>query len=53
MMKHDIIGAEKTGLLSIGVTYGYGGYDELFGAGADVVVSSVEALHKYLLNHGE
>lgn len=51
--EHDIIGARKTGLMSIGVTYGYGGYDELSGAGADVIVSSVEALHKFLLNHGE
>ena len=33
--KHDVIAAKKNGILSLGVTYGYGSRDELVEAGAD------------------
>lgn len=35
--KHDIIAAKRHGLLSIGVTYGFGSLEELQSAGADVL----------------
>ncbi len=46
---HDVEGARKNGLKCIGVTYGYGGADELKAAGADVIVSSVDKLSEILL----
>lgn len=42
--KYDIIGAKKTGIASIGVTYGYGDRVELTSAGADFIVDSLEEL---------
>lgn len=47
--KHDIIGAKKNGLSSIGVTYGYGSFDELKSAGADYIVHSVQELRELLI----
>lgn len=46
--KHDIIGAKKAGLESIGVLYGYGNYEELEAAGADYIVKDVEELSTLL-----
>lgn len=46
--EHDVIGARKNGLASIGVLFGYGSREELTGAGADVVVSSVCELTEML-----
>lgn len=46
--EHDIIGAKKTGLKSIGVLYGYGSLDELTCAGADRIAGSVDDLFKIL-----
>lgn len=46
---HDIIGAKKTGMKSIGVLYGYGSREELEAAGADYIVPSVADLEKLLL----
>lgn len=37
--KHDIIGAKKSGLKSIGVTWGYGSHEELKEIGADYIFS--------------
>ena len=37
---HDIVAAKQNGLRSIGVTYGYGSYDELVQAGADRICHS-------------
>lgn len=37
--RHDIIGAKKNGIKSIGVTYGYGTREELAEAGADYIVN--------------
>lgn len=47
--KHDILGAKKTGLESIGVLYGYGDRAELESAGADRIVKGVEDLRRLLL----
>jgi phosphoglycolate phosphatase len=49
--EHDIIGARKTGIASVGVAYGYGGFDELSRAGADDIVTSVDELRKLFLNY--
>lgn len=46
--KHDIIGAKKAGLQSVGVLYGYGNYEELEAAGADYIVKTVEELSTLL-----
>jgi phosphoglycolate phosphatase len=48
--EHDIIGANKCGVASVGVTYGYGSHEELANSGAGHIVDSVEELTKYLLN---
>jgi phosphoglycolate phosphatase len=45
---HDIIGASKNGLLSIGVSWGYGSEDELISAGADHLSKSPEELSRLL-----
>ena len=47
---HDIIGAKKNGMQSIGVLYGYGDRAELEEAGADYIVGSVEELKTLLLS---
>jgi phosphoglycolate phosphatase len=47
---HDIQGAKKSALLSVGVTYGYGSREELTEAGADYVVDSVAELSDLLLS---
>lgn len=44
--KYDILGAKDMDLESVGVLYGYGGYEEL--TNANVVVSSVEELYDVL-----
>lgn len=47
--KHDVIGAKKIGLDSVGVLYGYGDREELTKAGADYIVEDVDGLRKLLL----
>ncbi len=47
--KHDIIGAQKNGIASIGVTYGYGTQEELAQAKPGYLASTVEELGKLLL----
>lgn len=47
--KHDIIGAKKNGIDSVGVAFGYAEDGELEKAGADRVVDSVAALQRLLL----
>ncbi len=42
--QHDIYGAKKNGLMSIGVLYGYGDRNEHLNANADIIVSTVEEL---------
>lgn len=47
--KHDIIGAQKNGLKSVGVLYGYGSEKEFADAGADYIIPTVDALESFLL----
>lgn len=47
--KHDIIGAKKVGIKSIGVLYGYGSIYELNNAGADYIASNTDDLSKLLI----
>lgn len=49
--KHDIIGANNTGIKSIGVTYGYGSIEELKLAEPLCTVKSVAELEKVLVKH--
>ncbi len=42
--KHDVLGAARHGIRSIGVTWGYGGAEELTAAGAHRLVGSVSEL---------
>ena len=42
--KHDIIGAKKTGLDSVGVLWGYGDRRELTAAGADMIFEEIGQL---------
>ncbi|WP_186577032.1 HAD family hydrolase [Aquibacillus kalidii] len=48
--KHDIIGANNTGIHSIGVTYGYGSLEELREVKPSYLVSSVNQLKDLLIN---
>ena len=41
---HDMIGAKRHGLKTIGVTYGYGTIDELIAHGADYLVHKPEEI---------
>ncbi|MFB7142250.1 HAD family hydrolase [Gottfriedia sp. NPDC056225] len=47
--KHDIIGANNTGIDSIGVTYGYGSVEELNKANSTNIVKNVDELKELLL----
>ena len=51
--EHDIIGAKKNGISSIGVLFGYGSIEELTGAGADAVAPSVDRLAEMLTGSAE
>lgn len=44
----DVEGAKALGIESVGVTYGFGGMEELKEAKADYIVRSVEELEKFL-----
>jgi phosphoglycolate phosphatase len=46
--KHDIIGAKKTGIDSIGITWGYGSRQELAEAGAGRIADTPEELYRML-----
>lgn len=47
--RFDVEGGKRLGMHTVGVTYGYGSRAELAGAGADVIVDTVEELRSYLL----
>lgn len=47
--EHDIIGAKKSSLASVGVTYGYGSREELEKAGADIIAENADDLLTLLL----
>ncbi|KKI91001.1 5'-nucleotidase [Bacillus sp. SA1-12] len=46
--KHDIIGANNSGIDSIGVTYGYGSYEELRNANPTYIIKSVDQIREIL-----
>lgn len=46
---HDIAGAQENGIDSIGVTFGYGGCDELKKAGATYIADSFAETKKWIL----
>ncbi|MBQ8605747.1 MAG: HAD family hydrolase [Clostridia bacterium] len=46
---YDIVGAKENGIASIGVTYGYGDYEELFKYGADKIAYNVNGLKEMLM----
>lgn len=48
--RHDIIGAKKHGVYSLGVTYGYGTKEELVRAGADYIVDSPQEIMEFAKN---
>lgn len=48
--KYDIEGAKQSGILSLGVKYGFGDDDELENAGADYIVDTEEDMKNFLLN---
>lgn len=47
--EHDIIGAKKCGLDSIGVLFGYGSREEMEGCGAGQIVDTVQMLEDLLI----
>ncbi len=51
--RFDVEGARAAGVESVGVTYGYGGMEELKAAGADYIVRSVEELERFLLRESD
>ena len=46
--KYDITAAKAVGIAAIGVLFGYGDYDELNAAGADIIVENVQELFHLL-----
>lgn len=46
--KHDVLGAKKAGILSVGVTWGYGSDEELRAAGANFIVKDLPSLERLL-----
>ena len=46
---HDIAGAKRCGIASLGVRFGYAQAGELEAAGADWIVDTVEELAEFLL----
>ena len=47
--RHDMIGASKAGIRSIGALYGYGSRDELEKAGADMIAVTPDDISKLIL----
>lgn len=47
--EHDIIGAKKQGIKSLGVLYGFGDRKELEDAGADYILETVPDVQKFFL----
>jgi phosphoglycolate phosphatase len=45
---HDILGAKKAGIASIGITWGYGSMEELKEAGADFIFTTPKLLGDFL-----
>ena len=45
----DVLGAKKFGIVSLGVTFGYGNRQELELAGADYIADSPEEIEKIII----
>ncbi len=48
--KHDIVGAKKVGIDSVGVLYGYGSLNELTDAGATYIADSTDEVFRIVCN---
>lgn len=48
--KYDSIGAQKCGIRSIGITYGFGSAYELIAAGAEAAFDTIEGVEEYIEN---
>ncbi|WJV31390.1 HAD hydrolase-like protein [Rossellomorea sp. AcN35-11] len=48
---HDIIGAIHTGIDSIGVTYGYGSFEELSHSNPTYIVDHVDQINDILMGN--
>ena len=48
---HDIIGAKKNGIKSIGVKFGFAKENELEDAGADYIVDTVDEIYKIIIEN--
>ena len=48
--KHDIIGANNSGIDSVGVTYGYGSLEEVKFSKPTYIAASVEQLREIIIN---
>lgn len=51
--EHDVIGAGKVGIDSIGVLFGYGDYEELKRAGASYIVENVEDIYTIIFGDAD
>jgi phosphoglycolate phosphatase len=49
--KHDIIGANNVGIDSIGVTYGYGSFEELSQSNPTFIVSNIEEIKDIVMTN--
>lgn len=47
--KYDCLGAKENNIDSMGVLYGYGSFEELKGAGANIIVKNIEDISKILI----
>lgn len=47
--EHDMIGAQKVGIDSLGVLFGYGNYEELKNAGATYIAETVKDIYPIIL----
>jgi len=50
---HDIVGAKKNGVMSVGVTYGYGTKEELMKSNADFIVDSPEGIFEVAMKQNQ
>jgi phosphoglycolate phosphatase len=51
--KHDILGAKRAGIQSVGITWGYGSRNELQAAGADWIFDRPRDLRNFLSSRNE
>ena len=49
--EHDVLGAKRNGLPTVGVLYGYGSREELTAAGAAFLAETPDQAASYILNH--